>query len=242
MKNRLFWSVAAVLGTIALPVTGFSKSPAAKKAASPAAEKNPDKESTKPSGAAETVVYEQNFEAAEAGPVSKEFLPLAGEFAVVLEEGTRFLELPGAPLDTFGALFGPSNGESGSLQGRFYGTKTGRKYPTFGLSLRGAGGYRLQVSPGKGQLEIYKGDDPLVGVPFAWQSGTWTWLKLTVRKAGEAGWVVEGRAWLHGENAPAEPQVRHEVSGEIAAGRAALWGSPYSGTPIRFDDLRWTTP
>jgi hypothetical protein len=26
----------------------------------------------------------------------------------------------------------------------------------------------------------------------------------------------------------------------VAAGRAAVWGSPYSGTPIRFDDLKWT--
>jgi hypothetical protein len=124
------------------------------------------------------------------------------------------------------------------LEGRFHGTKTGRKFPTFGLSLRGAGGYRLQVSPGKGQLEIYKGDEPLVGVPFAWQSGVWTSLKLTLLKQG-VGWVVEGRVWADGA-APAAPQVRWEVAGELAAGRAAVWGSPYSGTPIRFDDLKWT--
>lgn len=241
MKFR-FWFFVAALSVLALPTRGTSKSPSAKKAANSSALKESPKESTKPASAAETVIYEQNFETLEAGPVSKEFLPLAGEFTVAVEEGAHCLELPGAPLDTFGALFGPSNGEPGSLQGRFYGTKAGRKYPTFGLSLRGAGGYRLQMSPGKGQLEIYKGDDPLVGVPFTWQSGTWTWLKLVVRKAGESGWVVEGRAWIHGENVPAEPQVRHEIPGDIAAGRAALWGSPYSGTPIRFDDLRWTTP
>jgi hypothetical protein len=253
MKHRLSPSLlpaTALILACCFPTTAFTKPAGAKKAAvqtattkteSPEAAPKPAATGA-PVSASQTVVYEQNFETMEAGPVSKEFLALAGEFLVVVEEGSHFLELPGAPLDTFGALFGPSNGDSGSLQGRFYGTKTGRKYPTFGLSLRGAGGYRLQVSPGKGQLEIYKGDDPITGVPFAWQSGTWTWLKLEVRKSGDAGWVVEGRAWAQGENPPAESMVRHEVAGEIAAGRAALWGSPYSGTPIRFDDLRWTAP
>jgi hypothetical protein len=188
--------------------------------------------------AADTVLFEQNFDALPAGPMPKEFLALAGEFVVGVEGAAHFLELPGSPLDTFGALFGPASAEPCSLEGRFYGTKTGRKFPTFGLSLRGAGGYRLQVSPGKGQLEIYKGDEPLVGVPFAWQSGAWTSLKLTLIKQG-AGWVIEGRAWAEGTG-PAAPQVRWEVAGDLAAGRAAVWGSPYSGTPIRFDDLKWT--
>jgi hypothetical protein len=177
----------------------FSKTPAPKKAAGETSKENKESPKGQPvAQVAAALVYEQNFESMDAGPVSKEFLPLAGEFSVVLEDGNRFLELPGAPLDTFGALFGPSSGDPGSLQGRFFGTKTGRKFPTFGLSLRGAGGYRLQVSPGKGQLEVYKGDDPLVGVPFSWQSGAWTWLKLIVRKV-DSGWVIEGRAWAQGE-------------------------------------------
>ena len=188
--------------------------------------------------AADTVLFEQTFDALPAGPMAKEFLALAGEFAVGVEGEAHYLELPGSPLDTFGALFGPSNAEPCTLEGRFYGTKTGRKFPTFGLSLRGAGGYRLQVSPGKGLLEIYKGDEPLIGVTFAWQSGSWTTLKLTLRKEG-TGWVLEGRAWSEG-TAPAAPQLRWEVPGDLAAGRAAIWGSPYSGTPIRFDDLKWT--
>ena len=76
-----------------------------------------------------------------------------------------------------------------------------------------------------------------MGVPFAWQSGAWTSLKLTLLKQG-SGWVIEGRAWTEGTS-PAAPQVRWEVAGDLAAGRAAVWGSPYSGTPIRFDDLKW---
>ncbi len=192
-------------------------------------------------GAADTVLFEQNFNSLSAGPLPKEFLALAGEFAVAVDGVEHFLELPGSPLDTFGALFGPASAAPGSLEGRFFGSKQGRKFPTFGLSLRGAGGYRLQVSPGKGQLEIYKGDEPIAGVPFAWQSGTWTWLRLSMKKQ-DAGWVLEGRAWADGATASAEPLVRLEVAAEGSPGRAAIWGSPYSGTPIRFDDLRWIAP
>jgi len=188
--------------------------------------------------AADTVLFEENFNALPAGGLPKGFLALAGEFSVVVEGGAHYLELPGSPLDTFGVLFGPASAEPCTLEGRFFGTKTGRKFPTFGLSLRGAGGYRLQVSPGKGQLEIYKGDDPLLGVPFAWQAGSWTQLKLSFRRQG-AGWIIEGSAWTEGGTAPTEPQIRWEVAIDIAAGRAAIWGSPYSGTPLRFDDLRW---
>ena len=86
-----------------------------------------------------------------------------------------------------------------------------------------------------------KGDEPLVGVPFAWTSGQWTWMKLTVVKGASSGWVVEGRAWADGAQTPSEPVVRFEVPTEITAGRAAVWASPFSGTPIRFDDLKWVT-
>ena len=188
----------------------------------------------------QTVLFEENFEKVAAGPMPKEFLALAGEFSVVVEDGNHLLRLPGSPLDTFGALFGPSNAEPGFVEARFHGTKSGRKFPTFGLSLRGAGGYRLQVSPGKGQLEIYKGDEPLVGVPFTWESGSWTRLKFSLKK-GASGWVAEGWAWKEGGAPAGEPQVRWEIAGEPSAGRAALWGSPFSGTAISFDDLRWKT-
>ena len=188
--------------------------------------------------AADTVLFEQNFDALPAGHLPKDFLALAGEFSVVVDGDTHCIELPGSPLDTFGVLFGPSNGEACTLEGRFFGTKSGRKFPTFGLSVRGAGGYRLQVSPGKGQVEIYKGDDALVGVPFVWQTGAWTSLSLELRRQG-GGWILEGRAWNEGGSKPTEPTVRWEVASDIAAGRAAFWASPYSGTPIRIDDLRW---
>jgi hypothetical protein len=111
-------------------------------------------------------LYRNDFESAEVGQTPKEFLIIAGTFTVQQEAGNKFLELPGEPLDTFGLLFGPTEGEGVSASAKFFGTSKGRKFPTFGVSLNGAGGYRLQVSAAKKALEIFKGDETRVNAPI----------------------------------------------------------------------------
>jgi hypothetical protein len=162
---------------------------------------------------------------------------MAGEFLVKQEGDSKFLELPGEPLDTFGLLFGPTSGAEVSASARFFGTKTGRKFPTFAVSVNGVGGYKLQVSPGKKALEIYKGDEPRMSVSYEWPSGTWTQLRIQVRKRGEKECVVEGKAWPAGSPEPKAWMITLTDPEQPSAGRAGIWGSPYSGTPIRFDDL-----
>jgi len=54
------------------------------------------------------VLYENNFEKAAVGKVPEDFLVLDGSFAVKEEGGNKFLELPGAPLESFGVQFGPA--------------------------------------------------------------------------------------------------------------------------------------
>src|SRR5437879_5945681 len=100
-----------------------------------------------PGRAAEAnVLYENNFEKAEPGKLPDELLVLDGAFVVKAEGGNQFLELPGAPLDTFGLLFGPTESTNVAVSARIYGTGKGRRFPTFGLGLNGVGGYKLQVS------------------------------------------------------------------------------------------------
>src|SRR5216117_770705 len=110
-------------------------------------------------------VYENTFEKAEVGKVPDEMLVLDGAFAVKEEGGNKFLELPGAPLDTFGVLFGPTETNGLAVSARIYGTSKGRRFPTFGVGLNGVGGHRLLVSPGKKLLELYKGDEVVASVP-----------------------------------------------------------------------------
>jgi hypothetical protein len=190
---------------------------------------------------AEKTLYENNFEKAALDQAPEDFLVLDGDFAVKQSDGNKFLELPGAPLDTFGVLFGPTTNAGVCVSARIYGTGKGRRYPGFGVGLNGPSGYKLKVSPAKNALEIYKGDDSLATVPFAWKSGAWTMFKLQVRAVSGQLWKVEGKAWPQTEPEPPDWTIGLDEKTPPHPGRASLWGAPYSGTPIRFDDLLLTT-
>src|SRR6267378_1283345 len=125
--------------------------------------------------AAEKTLYENNFENAEVGKVPSEFLVLDGGFTVKEEGGDKFLELPGAPLDSFAVQFGPAENSTLGASARIRGTAKGRRYPTFGLGLYGVAGYRLQVSPAKKALELYKDQELKATAVFDWISGQWTY-------------------------------------------------------------------
>lgn len=181
--------------------------------------------------------FAEDFSKLPAGKLPDTFLVLDGVFVVREAGAERFLELPGAPLETFGVMFGPARKENWSARARFYGTNQGRRFPVFALSLNGVAGYRLQLAPAKKALEIVKGDEVRASTPLGWESGTWMTLRVQVRKAGSDGWVVEGKAWKDGTPEPASWMVTWSESEEPVSGRATVWGKPFSGTPIRFDDL-----
>lgn len=181
--------------------------------------------------------YENNFEKAEVGSLPDDFLVLDGAFTVKELDGNKVLELPGAPLDTFGLLFGPNQRENIAVSARIFGSARGRRFPVFDVGLNGVGGYKLRVSPGKRQLELYKGDLVKKSVPLDWEPGKWTHLKLQVVKSGEREWLVEGKLWQESETEPASSVISFTDSEPPISGRASVSGMPYSGTPIRFDDL-----
>ena len=181
-------------------------------------------------------LYENNFETAEVGKVPEDFLVLDGGFAVKAEGGNKFLELPGSPLDNFGVQFGPGGNSEVTVSARINGTAKGRRFPTFGVGLNGVAGYRLQVSPAKNRLELYRDQELKGSVAFDWKSGAWTHLRLQVRKDKAGGWKIEGKAWVEGSTEPAW-LITVDDKEDPPPGRASIFGSPYSGTPIQFDDL-----
>jgi len=191
--------------------------------------------------AEEKVVYENSFEKSPVGKLPEEFLVLDGAFSIKEQDGNKFIELPGAPLDSFGVLFGPTESGGSVVSARVYGTGKGRRFPTFGVGLNGVGGYKLQVSPGKKLLELYKGEEVLASAPYNWDSDSWTILRLQVRQAG-AAWKIEGKAWKQGTAEPTAWAISHQEKTDPSPGRASIWGSPYSTTPIRFDDLLVRAP
>jgi hypothetical protein len=187
-------------------------------------------------GAAEPK-YENNFEKAQLDSVPEDLMVLDGQFTVKEESGNKFLELPGAPLEAFSVLFGPNLKESASVSARIFGTATGRKLPAFDIGLFGVGGYKLRVSASKRLLELYRGDAVKTSVPLKWEPGKWTRLKLQIVKEGDKAWKIEGKAWPDGGQEPTAPTLTFNETEAPPSGRASIGGMPYSGTPIRFDDL-----
>ena len=182
-------------------------------------------------------LYKNNFEGTQIGEVPDDFLVLDGDFAVKQEGGNKYLELPGAPLDAFGFMFGPSARHGNEISARMFGTKKGRRYPVFGIALNGVNGYRLQVAPAKRAIELLKGSTVVAKVPFRWGGGEWLRLALRVEQTGAAEWIISGRVWADDKKAPAKPSITHKEAKEPRNGKPSIWGSPYSGTPIRYDDI-----
>ncbi len=182
-------------------------------------------------------LYENNFEKATVDSLPEDFLVLDGGFKVKEADGGKFVELPGDPLETYGFLFGPTEKENLAVTARIHSTGKGRRFPFFGVGLSGVGGYRLMVAPAKQAIEIYKGDNVVATVPNKWASDTWTQFRLEVRKSGTA-WKVEGKVWKQGDAEPKEPTISYDEKEEPIGGRPTVWGSPFAGTPIKFDDLK----
>jgi hypothetical protein len=185
------------------------------------------------------ILYENNFEKAELRKVPEGMDVLEGGFTTMEEGGNKFLELPGAPLETFGVLFGPAETNGIAVSARVFGTGRSRRGPTFAVGLNGVSGYKLRVSPAKKTVELYRGDDPpelLGSAPYNWESETWTVLLLQSRSR-DGSVLVQGKAWKHGTAEPKEWLISHQDKAEPPPGRPSIWGAPYSGTPVRFDDL-----
>ena len=185
----------------------------------------------------EKMLFETDFESAQADSVPEELMVLAGQFSVEETGGNRALELPGNPLEDFGALFGPAQSDGVAVRARIRSESTKRLAPRFGVGLCGVAGYRLLVAPGQNGLQLLKDQQVLASAPFDWKSGTWTSLHLQVRKISEGKWIIEGRAWTDGTPEPKDWSISSEVSEAPPAGKASIWGAPYSGKPILFDDL-----
>src|SRR5258706_3225417 len=182
--------------------------------------------------------YQQDFEKAEAGKVPADFLVLDGGFVVKEENGNKLLELPGSPLDSFAVQFGPAEAENVCVTAAINGIAKGRRFPVFGVGLNGVAGYKLQVSPAKKALELYKDQDLKATVPYDWKSGAWLNLRLQVTTAGSGAWKIEGKVWVQDGAEPSTWMITADEKEQPQAGRASVFGSPFAGTPIQFDNFK----
>lgn len=183
------------------------------------------------------VIWESDFEKVEKGGLSGEYLVLEGNYSVKEVKGNRVLFLPGTPLGTNGVMVASDTKQANMIQAKIYSTKTGRRYPTMGVGLRGIRGFRLYVSGARRTIEVTRGEQPVESVPYRWQSGKWVSLKLKMSQKGDL-WVVEGKVWAESEEEPDTWMIRYETEEKPPNGRASLWGLPYSTKPILFDEVK----
>jgi hypothetical protein len=185
---------------------------------------------------ATATLWSSTFEDVEIGEEPDGVIVLQGEFAVRHVEGNRVLELPGAPLDSMGMVLGPPRREDVRMTARILGERRGRQTPSFGIGLCGARGYRLIMAPMRDALELVLGDEVVGRADCTWKPGVWTNLRLEVVKSHD-GWTVRGRAWDENATEPAEWAIRIQSDDPPPSGGATLWGMPYSGKPIRYDNV-----
>jgi len=185
-------------------------------------------------------LYENHFEKELVGQAPSDFLVLDGAFVVKEENGNKFLELPGTPLDSFAVQFGPAQLDNIAVSVRINGTAKGRRYPTFGVGINGSAGYRLQVSPAKKMLELLRDQEVKKSIAYEWKSGQWTKLRLELRKMAEGHWKVEAKAWEEGSSEPQQWMLSTDETEPPSTGRASVFASPFSGTRLQFDDFLLT--
>ena len=183
--------------------------------------------------------YKADFTGADIGSLPKDVQRISGNFAVAGFEGKRVLELPGEPLDTFGVLFGPAEHAELDARARVWAAASGRRFPEFGVGVGDVGGYKVLVLPGQKRLELRKGDEVAAAGEMRqpWKTGTWTNVRLRVTKSGEGRWKVEGKSWPADAAEPSAWDLSHEGTEAPSPGRASVWGIPFSGQPLRVDEL-----
>jgi hypothetical protein len=193
-------------------------------------------------GATPQVVFREDFGKAELNSVPEGFLVLDGGFAVKEVEGNRCLELPGTPLESFAAQFGPVPDADFGVSARIRGSARGRRFPVFGVGLNGVAGYQLRLSPAKDLVELCRDQKVKVSAAFIWKSNVWLRFKLQISQLKAGIFQVRGKIWIDGEREPNRWTIDFEDQEKPPAGRASIFGSPYSGNPIQFDDLEAFKP
>jgi hypothetical protein len=181
--------------------------------------------------------YFNDFQKTSLGKPPDDLLIMNGDFTIAEQNGTRFLQLPGDPLDTFGLLFGPADKSTLDISAKIWADVAGKRLPEFAIGSNDAGGYKLWLWPATGTIELRKADDTKASKPFVWNPATWLHLRLRVRQLDSTHWRIEGKAWPDTASEPKDWLLSFDDTEEPSPGRASIWGEPFSGKPIRYMDL-----
>jgi len=172
------------------------------------------------------------------GEPPKEVFIVDGTIKIAARDGNKAIVIDPNPVTDASAQLAVSSSGNASIEAKILAIKRGRSTPRFGVSVHGMSGHRLIVNPAKKSLDLVKGDQTLVTVPFAWTSEAWVKVKLEAKKGAGDAWTITGKAWPADAAEPAEPLIKHEETKLKGQGKCAIWATPFSGEPVFFDDIK----
>ncbi len=170
------------------------------------------------------------------GDPPKDVFVVDGTIKIAAKDGNKAVMVSPENLVDASAQFGVSAAGESMIKVKVFASKQGRSNPRFGVAVHGMSGYRLLVNAPKKTLELVKSDETIVSIPYTWTSDAWLWMKLEARKTGDE-WTISGKTWAADATEPAEAQIKHTDKGLKGQGKASVWATPYSHTPIYFDDI-----
>lgn len=173
--------------------------------------------------------------------VPNDLFILDGRFSIRKTDAGNVLELDPTPLRNFGVLFGPNRSTNIVARARVRAESAGRRHSVFAVGLGGVSGYRLRVAPGKARIELTRQDEVLASSSFTPPKNAWVAIELRTRSA-DGKWRIEGRAWADGGAEPENWPLHHVTPEAPPHGRASIWGEPFAGKPIQFDQLSVCEP
>ena len=171
------------------------------------------------------------------GEVPKEVFVVDGTVKIAAKDGNKAIMIGSTPIVDASAQLAVSAAGESSIRAKVFASKRGRSVPKFGISVHGMSGYRLLINAAKKQLELVKGDVVAASVPFTWTSETWVQMKLEVKRGEGTAWSITGRAWAADASEPTEPSIKHADKDIKGQGKAGVWATPYSETPVYFNDI-----
>jgi len=185
-------------------------------------------------------ILDEDFTSYAVGQAPDLFI-LAGTFTVEEEEGgNQVLQIgPGELVDATVQL-GDSLRSGGEILARVKGLQQRRSFPRFGVGLHGKAGFQLRIVPAARAIELLKGEEVIQTVPFTWTAGQWHLVRLRVEAIANGGWSVSGWVWPEAAQPPREAMIDYISESLTLQGKASLFGTPFSGQPIQFDDVHVT--
>ncbi len=139
----------------------------------------------------------------------------------------------------FGLLFGNREREKAlELRFSFYASKKGRRMPSVAASIGGVRGYKMRLNPAARNIVLSMDETVFKTMPFSWHGDKWWNIRFQALPGNLSQTSrLQFKLWPKEQNEPNEWYLSEDFEIEYRGGKCALWGFPYSSTPILFDDI-----